>query len=149
MPNLKISQLPEATALQGNENIVIVQSNQTKKSDLHAIKNYIVAEHLTAEPNEDYNLDVSVYDNTRMFKFSWEGGSGTADYTLPSAASHPNRIIRFISDSSFATNTHLDLYPKAPETLDGSTNAYRINKAFEGLAIWSDGTEWFIIQKKA
>jgi len=149
MPNLKISQLPEATALQGNENIVVVQSNQTKQSDLHAIKNYIVSTHLTAEPDVDVNLDVATYNDVRMFKFSWNGGAGTADYTLPSAASHPNRIIRFISDSSFDNNTHLDLYPKAPETLDGSTDAYRINKAFEGLAIWSDGTEWYIIQKKA
>ena len=149
MADKKITQLNTATALQGDENIVVVQSSETKKATLHQIKNYIVAEHLTAEANEDYNLDVSVHDNTRMFKFSWEGGSGTADYTLPSAVSHPNRIIRFVSDSSFATNTHLDLYPKSSETLDGSTNAYRINKAFEGLAIWSDGAEWFIIQKKA
>ena len=149
MPNLKISQLPEATPLQGDENIVIVQSNQTKQSDLNAIKNYIVATSLTAQPDVDVNLDVATYSNVRMFKLSWTGGPGTADYTLPSASSNQNRIIRFVSDSSFATNTHLDLYPKGPETLDGSTNAYRINKAFEGLAIWSDGTEWFIIQKKA
>lgn len=149
MPNLKISQLPEATALQGNENIVVVQSNQTKHSDLHAIKNYIVSTHLTAESDVDVNLDVATYNDVRMFKFSWTGGNGTADYTLPSAVSHPNRIIRFISDSTFTNNTHLDLYPKASETLDGSSNAYRINKAFEGLAIWSDGTEWYIIQKKA
>jgi len=149
MSNKKISDLNSATALQGDESIVVVQSSETKKATLHQIKNYIVSEHLTAEPDVDVNLDVSTYDEVRMFKFSWNGGSGTADYTLPSASSNPNRIIRFISDSTFVNNTHLDLYPKSPETLDGSVNAYRINKAFEGLAIWSDGTEWYIIQKKA
>ena len=149
MSNKKISDLNSATALQGDESIVVVQSSETKKSTLHKLKNYIVSEHLTAEADVDVNLDVSAYDDVRMFKFSWTGGSGTADYTLPSASAHPNRIIRFISDDTYVSNTHLDLYPKSPETLDGSTNAYRINKAYEGLAIWSDGTEWFIIQKKA
>jgi hypothetical protein len=35
------------------------------------------------------------------------------------------------------------------DELDGSTAAYVINKAFEGIQVWSDGVEWFIIQKKA
>jgi len=84
-------------------------------------------------------------------KLSWTGGSGTAVYTLPDAttSNNTNRFIRFISDSTFATNTHVDLTPAAGQKLDDSSNAYRINKAYEGIAIWSDGTEWFVIQKKA
>tara|TARA_B110000503_G_C7133139_1_gene407651 strand:- start:1055 stop:1162 length:108 start_codon:yes stop_codon:yes gene_type:complete len=27
--------------------------------------------------------------------------------------------------------------------------AYVINKTYEGIQVWTDGTEWFIIQKKA
>jgi len=57
--------------------------------------------------------------------------------------------MRFISDSTFSTNTRIYLTPATGQNLDGSTNYYEINKAYEGIKIWSDGTEWFIIQKKA
>ena len=151
MADKKISQLNNATQLQGDENIVVVQSSETKKATLHQIKNYIVAVHLTAEADVDVDLGVSTYDNTRMFKFSWTGGNGTSVYTLPDATTNQNRIIRFIADSTFTSSKHVDLTPAAGQTLDGgaSGNIYRINKDYEGIAVWSDGVEWFIIQKKA
>jgi hypothetical protein len=34
-------------------------------------------------------------------------------------------------------------------TLDGSTNYFEVNVPYEGIKIWSDGNEWFIIQSKA
>jgi len=149
MANKKISELTSATALQGDESIVVVQGGTSKKSTLHNIKNYIVSVHLTAEADVDVNL--GTYDDTRMFKFSWTGGNGTAVYTLPDATTNANRIIRFIADSTFTSSKHVDLTPISGQTLDGgaSSNRYRINKDYEGIAIWSDGTEWFIIQKKA
>lgn len=151
MADKKISQLNNATQLQGDENIVVVQSSETKKATLHQIKNYIVAVHLTAEADVDVDLGVSTYDNTRMFKFSWTGGNGTSVYTLPDASINQNRIIRFIADSTFTSSKHVDLTPIDGQNLDGgaSGNIYRINKDYEGIAIWSDGVEWFIIQKKA
>ena len=60
-----------------------------------------------------------------------------------------HRVIRFISDSTFITNTRVHLTPSGSQELDGSNSHYEINKAYEGIQIWSDGTEWFIIQKKA
>ena len=151
MADKKISQLNTATALQGDENIVVVQSSETKKATLHQIKNYIVAVHLTAEADVDVDLGVSTYENTRMFKFSWTGNNGTAVYTLPDATTNANRLIRFIADSTFTSSKHVDLTPIDGQNLDGgaSGNQYRINKDYEGIAIWSDGAEWFIIQKKA
>ena len=151
MADKKISQLNDATELQGDENIVVVQSSETKKATIHQIKNYIVATHLTAEADVDVDLGASTYDNTRMFKFSWTGGNGTSVYTLPDASTNQNRIIRFIADSTFTSVKHVDLTPIDGQNLDGgvSGNKYRINKSYEGIAIWSDGVEWFIIQKKA
>lgn len=147
MANLRISGLPESTALDGGELIPLVQSGTTKQATLHKIKNYIVAEHLTAEA--DVDVDLGTYTNTRMFKFSWTGGNGTAIYTLPDATTNTNRLIRFIADSTLTSSTHIDLTPISGQTLDGVASAYRINKDYEGIAIWSDGSEWFIIQKKA
>jgi hypothetical protein len=143
----KISQLGSATALQGDESFAIVQSSVTKKATLHQVKNYIVAEHLTAEA--DVDVDLGSYTNVRMFKFSWTGGNGTAVYTLPDATTNTNRLIRFIADSTMQSSRHIDLTPVSGQNLDGSSSAYRMNKDYEGLAIWSDGSEWFIIQKKA
>ena len=70
---------------------------------------------------------------------------------LPLAASNANRVMRFISNTGFDAGGahHADLTPQGGDTLDGSTNRYRINKAYEGITVWSNGIEWFIIQKKA
>lgn len=149
MANLKISELPEGTLLQGDEIIAIVQSSTTKKVTVSKIKNYFVSTNLTAEANVDVDLNNSIYDDTFMFKFSWTGGNGTAVYTLPDAVAHANRKIRFISDSTFSSQDHLDLTPAFGQTLDGSSVHYRINKEYEGITVWSDGVEWFILQKKA
>lgn len=147
MANKKISQLTTATALQGNEDLVLVQGTETKRSTVASVKNYAIPTALTAQADVDVDLDS--YTDTYLFKFTWTGAAGTATYTLPDATTNQNRFIRFISDSSFQTNTRVDLTPASGQTLDGSASAYQINKAFEGIALWSDGTEWFIVQKKA
>ena len=149
MANAKISALPIATELQGSELIATVQNGDTKQTTVAKIKNYFVATHITAEADVDVDLNQSIYDDTFMFKVSWSGSNGLARYTLPDAVTHANRLIRFISDSTFASADHFDITPAAGQTLDGSSNAYRINKPYEGIAIWSDGVEWFVIQKKA
>ncbi len=149
MANAKISALPIATELQGSELIATVQNGYTKQTTVSKIKNYFVSTDITAEAGVDVDLNQSIYDDTFMFKISWSGGNGTAVYTLPDAVSHANRLIRFISDSTFNSQDHFDITPAVGQNLDGSTNAYRINKPYEGIAIWSDGTEWFVIQKKA
>ena len=149
MANAKISALPTATELQGSELIATVQNGDTKQTTVSKFKNYFVSTDITAEAGVDVDLNQSIYDDTFMFKISWTGGNGTAVYTLPNAVAHANRKIRFISDSSFSSSDHFDITPASGQNLDGSSNPYRINKDYEGIAIWSDGVEWFIIQKKA
>ena len=143
----KISQLDSASALQGNESFPLVQSNTTKKAEIYDIHNYIVPTDLTVSATQTVNL--SDYPNSFLVKLSWSGGTGNMTLNLPSAASSVNRTLRFASDSSFTTNTRVYLTPIGGDTLDGSTNYYEINKMYEGIKIWSDGVEWFIIQKKA
>jgi len=149
MANLKISALPVATDLQGGELIATVQNGDTKQTTVSKFKNYFVSTDITAEAGVDVDLNQSIYDNTFMFKISWTGGNGTAVYTLPDAVAHANRKIRFISDSTFNNQDHLDVTPAAGQTLDGGSTRYRINKNYEGITVWSDGVEWFILQKKA
>ena len=147
MADKKISQLETATDLQGTEQFAVVQSSVTKKSTVNDVVNYRIATNVTAQAG--ISVDLSSYPNAHIIHLSWSGGNGTAVHTLPSAASNINRKIRFITDSTFTTNTRVDLTPAGGDTLDGSASAYQINKSYEGIALWSDGSEWFIIQKKA
>ena len=146
MADKKISQLDAASALQGTEVFPLVQSSTTRQASINDVKNYLIATNLTAQAS--VNVDLANYPNAHIVHLSWSGANGTATYTLPSASSSTNRKIRFITDSTFNTNTRVDLTPASGDTLDGGA-AFEINSAYEGIAIWSDGTEWFIIQKKA
>ena len=149
MADKKISQLSAATTLTGVEQIPLVQSSATKKTTVGDITNKLITVSKTASDGDSVDLSGSTYANAHMIKLSWSGGSGTATYTLPTAASSTNRVIRFISDSSFETNTRVDITPAGSDNLDGANTAYTINKDYEGIALWSDGSEWFVIQKKA
>ena len=151
MADRKISELTDATALTGEEQVPLVQSSTTKKATINDITNHIITVSKTASADESVDLDSSTYENAMMIKLTWDGAAGTATYTLPDATSSnsTNRVLRFITDSTFSATNRVDITPASGQNLDGATTAYEINKAYEGIAIWSDGTEWFIIQKKA
>ena len=149
MADKKITQLDNTTALDGTENLVFVQSNETKKGTVNDIINYLVPTHITVSSGQTINLSDSQYANIKLVKLTWSGASGNMTLNLPSASDNTNRAIRFISNGGFDTNTRVYLTPIGGDTLDGTTNYYQINKTYEGIKIWSDGSEWFIIQKKA
>jgi len=158
MADKTISQLTEVTAanIAGSEPLPIVQSGETKKVTLANVQSYIV-NHLdptavtVSVAGGTIDLNDSAYDEAELIVLSWSGATGTVELTLPdaTAAKNLNRTKRIISDSTFSTATHADLTPKAGQNLDGSSSAYRINKAYEGIKVWCNGTEWFIIQAKA
>lgn len=155
MADKKISQLDTATDLQGAEQLPLVQSSATRKTTLtdvqHFIVNHLDPVALTVSDGQTIDLNASTYDEAELIVLSWSGGSGTMELTLPDAtdSKNLNRVKRLISDSTFANNTHADLTPASGQNLDGSTSAYRINKAYEGITVWCNGAEWFIIQAKA
>lgn len=158
MSDKKISALTNVTAanITGAEELPIVQTSETKKTNLQEVQHYIV-NHL--EPTAltvsvaggTIDLNDSAYDEAELIVLTWSGANGTVELTLPdaTASKNLNRTKRIISDSTFSTSTHADLTPRAGQNLDGSSSAFRINKAYEGLKIWCNGTEWFIIQAKA
>ena len=150
MANKKISALNAATALQGTELIPVVQSSETKYTTVKDIVNYLVPTALTVSvAGGTIDLGDSTYDDAELIVLTWSGATGTMELTLPSATTNTNRVIRLISDTTFTTSTHADLTPVSAQTLDGASSAYRINKEYEGITVWSNGTEWFIIQAKA
>ena len=147
----KISQLNNASALQGPEKFAVVQNGETKQASYSDIIDYMHETNIVITAGTTIDLNDSEYDDTRLIKLTWANGVGNMTMYLPDATATKNnaRTIRFISDSSFETNTRVYLTPNGGQTLDGSTNYYEINKAYEGISVWCDGSEWYIIQKKA
>jgi len=157
MADKKISQLTEVTAVNilGTEEIALVQSTETKKATLENVQKYIT-NHLTpttlsVTAGGTYDLGNEVYDEAELIVLSWVGENGRATLTLPDVTldKNLNRTKRIITDSSFSNSTHVDLTPYGSQTLDGSNDAFDLNRAYEGIKVWGNGTEWFIIQQKA
>ena len=166
MPNKRITQLNQLDVIANEDLFAVVDldGQETKKVTFDGLKQnlpgtatgsaqntYIVPVDITVQDSQELWLTGSTYENTSMIHLSWTGPTGNMDIFLPDATSETNtyRSIRLISDSTFSTSTIADLFPSASQTLDNSSGAYRINKAYEGIMVWSDGTEWFRIQSKA
>jgi len=145
----KISQLNAVSSVQPSDLLAVVQGGETKKATVSHLENYLVPVTITVSDGETVNLSDSTYSDSMLIRLSWSGANGTMTLNLPSASNNTNRIMRFISNGGFSNSTRVNLTPINSETLDGSTSAYVINKEFEGIQVWSDGVEWFIIQKKA
>lgn len=151
MADKKISQLTTATVLTGSEQIPLIQSSETKKATVSDITSHIVTVAKSMSDSDTVNLSDAEFKDAAMIKLSWSGDNGTATLNLPDATSSNslNRFFRIITDGTVASAKKIDLTPTGGQTLDGSTSAYEINSSYEGIAVWSDGTEWYIIQKKA
>jgi len=145
----KISQLNSVSSVQPSDVLAVVQGGETKKATVSHLENYLVPSNITVSDGDTVNLSDSTYSDSMLIRLSWRGANGTMTLNLPSASNNTNRLMRFISNGGFDTATRVELTPINSETLDGSTSAYVINKEFEGIQVWSDGVEWFIIQKKA
>lgn len=157
MADKKISQLTAVTAanITGAEDLPIVQSGATKKTSLedvqHFIVNHLEPTTLTVSDGNTYDLGDAIYDEAELIVLSWSGGNGTATITLPDVtlAKNLNRTKRLITDSTFHNSTHANLTPYGSQNLDGDNTAFDLNRAYEGIKVWGNGTEWFIIQQKA
>ena len=154
MPNLPISGLPIVTALQGGELLAMVQDGVTKQGTLNQLDNYLIPTSLIVTAGEVVNLTGAPYDDAILIKLSYNSsGAGQQNMTLNlpdcTLPKNLNRIIRIISNGGFETNTRANLTPILGQTLDGLSSPYVINKSYEGIQVWTEGTEWFIVQKKA
>ena len=100
----------------------------------------------TATPggSETYN------ELNNIVKIGWSGGNGIYVINLPSATTIPYRVIRFVTNGTYpGGGSHKVRFTAAgTETIDGAA-FFEISKVYEGLSIWSTGTEWIVIQAKA
>ena len=105
----------------------------------------LIPEFITVGPGTTTTITTS----KNIIDLSWNGGgSGTADVILPSAAAIPYRFLRIVNDATITAQDKVDVYAPGTETIDGAA-FYRINKMYNGIAVWSDGSNWIVIQAKA
>ena len=71
----KISQLNQATTIDGTEKFALVQSSETKYATVNEISNYIVPTNLTVSASQTVDLGSTTYDNTLLLKLTWSGAT--------------------------------------------------------------------------
>ena len=113
---------------------------------LPAASTYLVPAFINGTPGGTTSLTASA----GIYKCMYSGANGTHTVELPNATSVENtyRTIRFISDDSITANDIVQLSGSLGQTIDGSVT-YDIDRNYEGIMIWSDGSNWFRIQSKA
>jgi len=90
----------------------------------------------------------TITTSKNIVDLTWVGGSGTHNLTLPSASAIPYRFLRIVNDGTVTAQDKVDVYAPGSETIDGQAS-YRINKVYNGIAVWSDGNNWIVIQAKS
>jgi hypothetical protein len=103
----------------------------------------IEPEFITASPGGS----VTITTTKNIIDLTWSGASGTFDLILPSATDIPYRFLRIVNDSTVVASDKVHVVAPGTETIDGSS-FYVINKAYNGCAVWSDGSNWIVIQAK-
>ncbi len=89
--------------------------------------------------------------NYNIIEISWDGlGNGVYEFNLPTAASMKYRAVRITTNGNLdpGAQDKIDITAASGETIDGAST-FQISKRYEGIMIWSTGTEWVIIQAKA
>ena len=116
-----------------------------------AANSYLIATVISGSANQEVALTGSIYENTAMIQLHYDGANGTCILWLPDATTPTNkcRSIRFISNGSVSANDKFAISGSNNQTIDGSISPYFIDRSYEGIMLWSDGTEWFRIQSKA
>ena len=104
----------------------------------------IVPYFLTATPGGNTDFDT----NYNMVDIDWDGVAGTHVLNLPSATDIPYRVIRISNNATVGANDKIHVTPPVGEIIDGAA-FYSINKPYNGIAVWSDGTRWVVIQAKS
>lgn len=104
----------------------------------------------TANPGSVINIGTI---STRLAKISWGSvNNGTATVRLPLVSNFTNKTLQIITDGSFDVGGGKKIVIEgsfgAGDTIDG-VGQFELSKKYEGVTLWSDGIEWFIIQAKA
>ena len=128
-----------------NGNDLKINFNETAAGGNEGLA-YLTPQLLTASATGSGNVDPSY----NLVLLSWTGGNGTYTLNLPLASANTNRLIRITTDGTLnsGANDKIDITATGGETIDGNPS-FQISKSYEGVAVYSTGSEWIVIQAKA
>lgn len=129
-------------------NILTIENGNSV--DLSSIQFTLIPHILIGEPGgvTDYAVE-DLPSNLVLLRWGQEGVTGQHSVYLPPIDGNVFRSIRFITDSTVDANEQIWIYPQAGATIDGSVGPLQIDRFYEGLSLWNDGIEWYVIQAKA
>lgn len=131
-----------------------VESKLVSAKDLASFINTTVSQLMTLEPFmvlAGAGGSSTIPTNYNLINVSWDGlGNGTYELILPPASSLKYRNIRIITDGTLDVGAadKINITAAPGDTIDGGPS-FEISKSYEGISIWSNGTNWIIIQAKA
>lgn len=129
-------------------NILTIENGNSV--DLSSIQSTLIPHILIGEPGgvTDYAVE-DLPSNLVLLRWGQEGVTGQHSVYLPPIDGNVFRSIRFITDSTVDANEQIWIYPQAGTTIDGGVGPLQIDRFYEGLSLWNDGIEWYVIQAKA
>jgi hypothetical protein len=128
-----------------NGNDLKINFNETAAGGNEGLA-YLTPQLLTASATGSGTIDPSY----NLVLLSWTGGNGVYTLNLPLASANTNRLIRITTDGSLSSGAgdKIDITATGGEDIDGN-DSFQISKQYEGLAVYSTGSEWIIVQAKA
>lgn len=129
-------------------NILTIENGNSV--DLSSIQSTLIPHILIGEPGgvTDYAVE-DLPSNMVLLRWGQAGVNGHHSVYLPPIDGNVFRSIRFITDSTVDANEQIWIYPQAGATIDGGVGPLEIDRFYEGISIWNDGIEWYVIQAKA
>ena len=101
----------------------------------------LIPEFITATPGGSSTITTQ----KNIIELTWVGGVGTYFLTLPSATAIPYRFLRIVNGSTVTASDKVRILAPLGETING-VSFIEISKPYKGLAVWSSGSEWIVIQ---
>tara|TARA_Y100000385_G_scaffold219345_1_gene228755 strand:- start:2318 stop:4294 length:1977 start_codon:yes stop_codon:yes gene_type:complete len=128
-----------------NGNDLKINFNETAAGGNEGLA-YLTPQLLTASATGSGTVD----PNYNLVLLSWTGGNGVYTLNLPLASANTNRLIRITTNGTLSSGAgdKIDITATGGDTIDGAAS-FQISKQYEGLAIYSTGSEWIIVQAKA
>lgn len=99
---------------------------------------------ITGDTGDSYTFD---YLSDLVLVRHSQDTNGSWTIVLPDPSVEKYRTVRFVSDDSVNAVYKVLLDP-GTNTIDGSTSDYEINRNFEGITLFSDASNWVVIQAK-
>ena len=134
-----------------NYNILVTQpNNEVREVDPVAFDSQLlIPQSVTIGGGQVVNIGSNP---SKLITVSWTGTFGTGILRLPPAGNVTNKTVQILAANGFdpltiPSNLQIEKSFGSGETIDGQSS-YTISNLYDAVTLWSNGTEWFVLQVK-